>query len=278
MSTTTLGYAQLAPAFGERDANLERIRALAQEGQAADLLVFPELATSGYEIADTAEARRLAEPLGEGPTSETALQLAAQHGAVIVIGYPELAGDAVFNSSLLATPAGALHNYRKIHLFGREKELFAPGDAPPAVIDTPAGRIGMMICFDWVFPETARSLALQGAQVLAHAANLVLPWCQQALFARCVENRVFAVTANRYGAEERVGRRLIFTGASQVMGPDGDRLAQAPIEGDHVGLAEVDLALADDKWVSEQNHLLEDRRPELYRGLSRGGGAFPGKS
>jgi predicted amidohydrolase len=126
----------------------------------------------------------------------------------------------------------------------------------------------MMICFDWVFPETARCLALEGAQIIAHPSNLVLEWCQRAMFARSVENRVFTVTANRIGTEDRAGRKLTFTGASQIVSPSGEYLVRAPGTEEHVAVAELDPAEADDKHVTELNDLWQDRRPELYRRLT----------
>ena len=263
----TVGYAQMRPEFGHYEANRATLERMAAEGCRADLLVFPELALTGYDFKDAAEARAMAEAFGEGPTAETLKALAQRHQTSIVLGYPEETPENTFNSCLLALPDGRLFNYRKIHLFSRETRLFTPGDAPPPVIDTPAGRVGLMICFDWIFPETARSLALAGAQIIAHPSNLVLDYCQRAMYARSVENRVFTITANRIGSEDRAGRSLTFTGASQVLGPTGTRLVNGPETEEHLGLADVDPADADDKAITEYNDLLDDRRTDLYRGL-----------
>lgn len=263
----TVGYAQFRPEFGAVERNLSEVARLSAEGAEADLLVFPELALTGYEFLDAEEARGLAEVFGEGPTSEAVRGLAAKHSMSIVIGYPERAGDKVFNACMLALPGGGLFNYRKIHLFSRETFIFEPGDSAPPVIETPAGRVGLMICFDWIFPETARLLALAGAQIIAHPSNLVLPYCQRGMFARSVENGVFSITANRIGTEDRAGRSLTFTGGSQVLGPDGAVLAQAPGAEAQVGLAAIDVSRADDKSVNEYNHLMNSRRTDLYGGL-----------
>jgi len=185
----------------------------------------------------------------------------------VVLGYAERAAGGFHNSALLMTPDGARHNYRKLHLFNREQDVFLPGDAPPPVIEAPAGRVGLMICFDWFFPEVARSLALRGAQVIAHPANLVLPWCQRAMFARSVENAVFSVTANRIGTESQTDRSLTFTGASQVMDPDGGCLAAAPTDAEASDCVEVDLARANDKTRAGRNDLFTDRRPAMYPGI-----------
>lgn len=261
------GFAQFSVAFGDFDHNAARVTELVARALPCDLLVLPELCFSGYDFADPKETAQFAEPFGDGAAAALLRQLAARHGITLVAGYAERAPEGCYNSALLVEPNGQLHNYRKLHLFNRERELFLPGDAPPPVIETPLGRIGMMICFDWFFPETARSLAARGAQLIAHPANLVLPWCQRAMPTRCLENRVYAITANRTGVESRAGRTLIFTGASQLLDTRGTVLASAPAEGEAVGAAEIDLAKADDKSIAGVNDLFRDRRPEMYAGL-----------
>lgn len=266
MEIVRAGYGQFDVRFGDWDANAAAIARMARSAE-ADLLVFPELAMRGYEFTSREEAIALAEPFGRGPTSVFARDLAATHKTALVIGYSECADGGAYNSCLLALPDGSLHNYRKIQLFNREKIWFLPGDRPGEVIATPLGRIGMMICADWLFPEVARSLAVRGAQIIAHPANLVLPWCQRAMFARCLENRVYGITANRIGTETRAGRTLTYTGGSQVMSPLGETLVSAPSDAEHVGVAEIRPALADDKTLMNRNDLIADRRPELYAGL-----------
>lgn len=259
-----IGFAQFEPVFGQVDKNLAAIERGAAIADGADLLVFPELATTGYEFKSPEESLSLAEPFGEGPLSRLALSLAKRHAMTLVIGYAERAGDRAYNSALLATPSGELHNYRKLHLYNREKLWFSPGDAPPPVIDTPAGRVGIMICFDWFFPETARLLSLAGADIIAHPSNLVMPYCQRAMYARSVENRVFTITANRIGTEDRAGRSLTFTGASQIVDPQGNVLAQAPTDAEYSIFVQADLSLARNKRLNEQNDLFKDRRTEVY--------------
>lgn len=269
MNKAIIGFAQFHPVFGDREANIAAISRLVGVAKDADLLVFPELAVSGYDFRDRDELASLAEPFNGGLTALTAESLAVEYNMTIVVGYPESAEGLFFNSCLLATPGGDTANYRKIHLFSRENNLFTPGDAPPLVMDTPAGKIGLMICFDWVYPEAARLLAIGGAQVIAHPSNLVLQYCQRAMFARSVENGVFTITANRIGTENRTDRSLTFTGASQVLGPRGETLAQAPNDSETVITVEVDLSTANDKRLTEYNNLLADRRTELYGALLR---------
>lgn len=267
MATIRAGYVQYAPAFGMPAENAAQLEALALQAGEVDLLVLPELALSGYDFVDRGELAALAEPLGQGPSSELATRLSRALGASVVVGYPERAGARIYNACLLATPSGELHPYRKAHLYSREVELFDPGDAPPPVIATPAGRVGLMICFDWTFPEVARLLALNGAHVIAHPSNLVMPYCQRAMYCRCIENGVYVITANRYGTESRAGRTLTFTGGSQVMAPDGRVLVAGPPADVHAGVAEIDLALAEDKHLNPHNHRFAMRRVDLYGGL-----------
>ena len=201
---------------------------------------------------------------GSGPFLSALRELAEQTGGMIISGFAERAGDALFNSAAAVTREGVLAVYRKTHLFSTEQDLFQPGDTGFAVFPYRDAAIGMMICFDWYFPESARTLALRGAQIIAHPSNLVLPHCQTAMTTRCLENRIFALTTNRYGTETLGETSLTFTGASQLMNPLGERLLQAPTAGDCLLLAEIDPAAADNKRPTPRNHLFENRRPEMY--------------
>jgi predicted amidohydrolase len=121
-----------------------------------------------------------------------------------------------------------------------------------------------MICFDWRFPEMARLLALEGADLIAHPANLVHPYCQDAMITRSLENAVFTITSSRTGSERVEGTAIRFAGRSQIVSPRGERLAQAGPEEECVRTAEIDPTAARDKRVTERNDLLLDRRPDLY--------------
>ena len=257
---------QFAPQFGATAQNLDRLAELARAAR-ADLTVFPELCTSGYEFRGRAEVAELALEPG-GMEMRRLKELAANLNCHLALGFPERAGGRLYNSAALIQPSGEMTIYRKIHLFEREKQRFNEGDTPAPVVETAVGRLGLMICFDWIFPELARSLALAGAQILVHPSNLVLHYCQQAMFARAVENRVFCVTCNRTGSESRAGRDMAFTGGSQILNPKGERLAQAPADGEAIIKATINPSEADDKMITPNNHVLADRRPELYNSPS----------
>jgi len=260
----TVGYAQIDVRYGDVNANRAAIAEACAKADTADLLVLPELAISGYDFPDRAAVFDAAEPFEDGPTRAFLADIAGAFQLTLVCGYAERAAEGCYNSAMLVRPDGSAENYRKVHLFNREMDLFLPGGAPPPVCETPAGRVGLMICFDWFFPETARSLALRGAQIIAHPSNLVLPWCQRAMFARSVENAVFSVTANRIGTETQAGRTLTFTGGSQILGTHGETLSEAPVDAPYAGTAAIDPSEADDKTIAERNDRFRDRRPALY--------------
>jgi len=121
-----------------------------------------------------------------------------------------------------------------------------------------------MICFDWIFPETARTLSLLGADIIAHPANLVLPYCQKAMVTRCLENRVYGITSNRIGEEQRGEDFFKFTGKSQITSYNGEVLSSAPIDEPCISVVDIDINLARSKKLNEFNDVLEDRNPTLY--------------
>jgi predicted amidohydrolase len=253
---------QTNPRFGEVEANLDAVEALL-EGTAADVWVLPELFATGYVFASRQELADLAEPL-DGPTLCRVQAWARRYDAAVAAGWPEAAEGGVYNSAVILGPAGILAHYRKIHRFDRETLLFLPGDRPFPVVGWREARLGLMICFDWRFPEAMRTLALRGADLVLHPSNLVLPWCPEAMRYRALENHVFAATANRWGIEERAGQRLRFIGQSQVVGPSAERRGRLGEEADGVLVVEIDPSVARDKRVGPHNDLWSDRRPAFY--------------
>ncbi len=258
------GVAQANFHLGDRTANLEIIHELLNEAArgGVDVLVLPELANSGYNFETLAEAESVAEVADDGPVCRL-LRDWSSSGRLVVSGLCERGTDALYNSAVVYAGGELLAVYRKTHLFANESSFFRPGAEKPPVLEFRGQRYGVMICFDWFFPEVARSLALRGAQIILHPANLVLPYCQKAMITRSIENRIFTATANRIGSE----RGLAFSGLSQVTSPKGEVLAQAGGDSAGVVWAEIDLNEADNKWVTRQNHLFNDRRPEMYGDL-----------
>lgn len=259
-----IGFYQFAPRVGEVKENLAQV-ASALEGVEADLIVLPELANSGYLFLSQDEVEAIAEPI-PGPTTDFLQALARQHECWLVAGLPERAGGGCYNSAVLIGPGGVMGTYRKVHLFCEEKLYFRSGDLGFPVFDVEGVRVGLLVCFDHIFPEAARTLALQGAQIICHPSNLILPeYGQLTTRVRSIENRVYWVLANRWGVEERGGKTLTYTGCSQVTGPDGAVLARAPAQEDALCIVEVDPSRSNDKRVTPLNDLFADRRPEVYR-------------
>ncbi|MFN3597264.1 MAG: nitrilase-related carbon-nitrogen hydrolase [Rubricoccaceae bacterium] len=256
---------------GAVEANIERVAAALSGAGEADLIVLPELFASGYYFEDPAEAHALAEPVPDGLTCRALEAWARQTGATIVAGLPERSADGrCYNSAVAVTPRGWLGTYRKTHLFYEETLHFAPGDTgfPVFTVTDRRGRsyrLGMMICFDWYYPEAARTLALGGADVIAHPSNLVLPHCPDSMPVRARENRVFTATANRIGTEANTRGTLSFIGRSRICGPHGDVLAEAGRDAAGWISAEIDPREARDKRLNPYNDLLAGRRPALYR-------------
>ncbi len=258
-----VGFIQNKPLFGEVRRNVERVveRLLRVD---ADIVVLPELFATGYQFRTRKELLKYSEGIPEGYTSRALLEVAGKKGCFIVAGIPERAGGRVYNSCALFGPAGMVGLYRKAHLFWREKRLFSPGDTPFRVYDAGGVRVGMMICFDWLFPEVARTLTMKGADVICHPSNLVLPYCPQAMVTRCIENRVFGVTANRVGTEERIRRSpLRFIGKSQIVSPEGRILCRASGNREETGVFDIDIRMARKKKITPENHVLHDLRRDL---------------
>jgi len=259
-----IAIAQFQPQRKNVDKNVRTIQSLLA-GVKADLVVLPELANSGYLYKSTDDLEPFSESnQGKGPFLSALQALAKSIGGIIVTGYSELSEVGIYNSSAAVSEDGMVANYRKIHLYSDEKNLFNPGDQGFKVFNWKGVKIGMMICFDWIFPEAARTLALQGAQIIAHPANLVLPYCQNAMVTRSIENRVFTITSNRIGKEKLGQQKLQFTGVSQITRPNGEILFRGPKNKTTVHITAINPGEALDKMISAQNNLIEDRRPSMY--------------
>lgn len=259
-----VGFLQFDPIFGEVTRNLDAVsQKLSRE--TCDLMVLPELFASGYQFVSEAEVQALSEPVPGGPTTQRLAEIARERTMHIAAGLPERGADGYYNSAVLVGPQGFIGLYRKTHLFFEETLWFRPGDTGFQVWDIGKAKVGLMICFDWYYPESARTLAIKGAEIICHPSNLVLPHCPDAMVTRCLENRVFAVTANRIGTEARGGKPpLTFIGHSEVVTPRGKILHRALRDRDEVAVVDIDPAEAVNKALNPYNDLLKDRRVELY--------------
>jgi predicted amidohydrolase len=258
---TRVAIVQTNPEFGAGAKNIAAASEIIASME-ADLYVLPELFSTGYNFINRKEVEKLSEP-ADGPSFRAMAALAAKLRAHIAYGFAEKAGQC-YNSAAIVGPKGIVGLYRKVHLYSRETLFFAPGDLGFPVFDLPFGKVGMMVCFDWIYPESARTLALRGAQIVAHPSNLVMPYCPDAMVTRCLENKIFAATANRTGAEKRGGTELRYIGASEIVSPSGEILIRMGTDETGIRVAEVDLKSAMSKKINRFNDLMAGRRPSEY--------------
>jgi predicted amidohydrolase len=262
---------QFTPEFGNQAHNLQQIADLLQ-GIETDIIILPELCTTGYSFLTRDEAFAAA----EGPDGQSTAffkQLAEDHRAMVIAGFAEKSGDKVYNSAIIASPDRTTKIYRKTHLFYREKECFSEGDSGFFVVQHPLKdcKVGVMVCNDWRYPEAARSLALLGADVTVCPSNLVSNVWGIGMAARALENKVYVAVANRCGTEVRdledgSTQSLTFTGRSVLYNFTGEAIEQADKAGDQVITLQIDPLLTRDKSFNEFNDLLKDRRPAFYVG------------
>ncbi|MCU1635733.1 MAG: hydrolase [Cryobacterium sp.] len=260
--------AQLSPVIADLAENERLIRDAVARGieDGADILVLPELATSGYVFASQEEARSVAITTGHQVFTEVS-RLLAGRDTVVVFGFCELGERGrLFNSVAVVTGEGVRGVYRKTHLWDRETLVFTPGDTAPPVVGTPFGRIGVLICYDLEFAEMPRMLALAGADVLAVPTNWPLseyPAGERAaeiIYAQAAarSNGVFVACCDRAGAE----RGQDWTEGTVIIDQYGWVLDDAGEAG--TAVADVFLHLARDKTISPHNDLHGDRRSDIY--------------
>jgi predicted amidohydrolase len=278
---------------GETASNLDKIaawcRRAAEAGDAASLVLFPELSVTGFvpnhPTADHAAwlqqvlrgARAMAEPL-DGPAVERLAALSSETGVYIAAGLLEDAGHLLYNTHVLVGEGKLLARWRKMHVPLFEMPVYNGGDVPE-VVDTPLGRIGVNICFDAFLPESTRLLAVRGAEIVlfpfAADPSPVTPlgwaaWAGGVLQARCAENGVFGVACNYFGDVSYAGVGQRFPGGAMVVGPDGAVLSRHEAEAAEPHLLACTLerqALLDARARFEYTYRF--RRPELYASLAR---------
>ena len=266
-----MAVAQMEPKLAEKERNLDACLARLEEAAAAgaELTVFPECAIPGYMFDSAEEALPYAEEI-PGPTTEAFERECARLGVHAITGLLERDGDTLYNAAILVGPDGLIGSYRKTHLpFLGVDRFVTPGDGFK-VFDTALGRIGLIICYDLRFPEVTRTLALQGADMVALPTNFPMAaklQCDVIAPARAAENRIYLLVANRVG-KERWGE---FCGWSQIVDPYGKRLAETGQTGEVLLTAEIDVEKARDKdYVvpgTYELYLFGHRRPELYGAL-----------
>ncbi|MCX7945203.1 MAG: acyltransferase [Deltaproteobacteria bacterium] len=248
--------------FADIQHNVSRAKELIENSNAR-LIVLPELFNTGYMFDSPEEILSFSEDTN-GYTIKVLESIAKSKECYITGGFAEKDNNNIYNSSFLIGPTGLCGIYRKIHLFRDEKRVFKPGDLPLRLYEIDGFNIGLMICFDWLFPEISRSYALMGADIICHSANLVLPFCPDALITRALENRMFFILSNRIGCESMGDKLLKFIGKSEIVAPNGDVLIRAGADVEGIFEVEIDPLQARDKNITPLNNIFEDRRCDMY--------------
>ena len=262
----SISIIQFAPKLAHTMSNIETIHAYLDSVQ-SDIIVFPELATSGYFFTDSIS---LAPHAMEWNKHKDLLEIQKRASAekrIIVLGFPELTNEGIYNSAGIFMPkAQESKVYRKTHLFSKEKYCFLPGNTGFFTVHEQNMdiRLGIMICYDWRFPESARTLALQGADAIICPANLVTTLSGKVFPARAIENKVYMIVANRIGIEQNAEEELLFRGESAIYDYSGDILAKASLEHEEVLYAMISPEKSRVKSFNSENDIFLDRRPDMY--------------
>lgn len=254
-----LSIVQFEPKFGDLLQTIEKLKSLLKKAKEADLVVLPELANTGYNFDSKEQALNLSETINESVFLAFLMDACREYQFSVATGFSEKEGEKLYNSSVLVDETGVKSVYRKLHLFMNEKNIFEAGNIDLSVIDHKGIKLGMLVCFDWMFPEAWRKLALQGAELILHPSNLVLPYAQSVIPSYSLINRVFIATANRIGTE----KELTFTGQSIVTGTKGEVLAKAGLS-EEILMLEIDPKKAEDKMITPLNDAFKDRRTDIY--------------
>lgn len=257
-------------AFANPGENMRRmkdfLRQTAAEG--AQLTIFPECALTGYCFESAEEARPFAQSI-PGPATDEITQLCSALGAYVVFGMLEREDPAIYNAAVLVGPQGLVGSYRKIHLPYLGIDMFTThGNRPFAVHAAGEANVGMNICYDASFPESARCLMLLGADLIALPTN----WppgsecvAEAAIRTRALENGVYFAAVNRVGVE----RGFRFIGQSQLVDPKGSVLHYVSHDREEVFYGDVDVKLSRRKHVirvpgKHEIDRVADRRPSMY--------------
>ncbi len=252
---------QFAPELGNEETSMDNFRELIfSTRHRAELIILPELANAGYNFRNRSHALEHAKTVDDSEFIDWLRRWALMHETNIVTGFLEKEGDKLFNSSVFINKRGKKEVYRKVHLFMNEKKIFDKGDKGFPVFQMGEYKLGMLICFDYLFPEAWRIMALKGADIVAHPSNLVTDNAFKVVPAQAIINGFYIFTTNRIGSEGE----LTFTGKSFATDPQGNQLAMASASLPEVVTTKIDPLASRVKMITPENHLLQDRFPDEY--------------
>jgi predicted amidohydrolase len=252
---------QFQPEIANPETNIGLLGKLFDETSDSSLVILPELANAGYNFKDRDEAAENSEVIGRGGIfQDFLLREATVRNTFIVSGICEREGDKLFNTAILAGPGGIIGKYRKNHLFLNEKDIFTPGSGGYDIWDLGGWKVGIMICFDYMFPEPWGILARKGVDVVCHPSNLITMNPHKVMPGLALMNRIYIATANRTGLE----RGVRFNGRSFVTDPLGNVIGMANPDTAEVLTCLLNTEMSRNKMATARNHVFEDRRPEIY--------------
>ncbi len=257
---------QFNPIFGNITENENKILNFINNST-SDIIVFPELSFTGYDFISRFEVESLALEFNSEFFNKYK-ELSRKLKKIIIIGFAEKYKDKLYNSAGLFFPEPEYNKvYRKVHLFYKERFIFDETDLGFFVIDYKQWdiKIGTMICYDWRFPESARTLGLLGADLIVCPSNLVTNVWDISMPSRALENKVYLVVANRIGIENRKGEELLFNGASKIYSYNGSILAEASKDNEIEISAEIEPHKTRKKSFNEFNDIFKDRRTKFYK-------------
>jgi len=262
---------QINPKIGDKTENLQSTLDWIKKSveRNAELIILPELCTSGYVFNSREEAYSLAEPVPGGESIKAWEKAAKNHKIYLVAGLAEEENYRLFNTAVLIGPDGYIGKYRKLHLWYEENLFFEEGDSRLPLFYTPWGRIGMMVCYDMWFPEVARIYAIRGADILVIPTNWPEPRgdgeipdiTDKILISQAHLNGIYIAACDRIGSE----RGIAFKGRSIIVNPDGKvKAGPGSSEKEELMMANCNLSDSRNKRKSKYNDTMNDRRVDVY--------------
>ncbi len=251
---------QFAPRLADCEFNERKIKGFLDQISNVDLIVLPELINSGYDFGTYQKALEVAKQPANLRYIDFLKEESTSRNIHIISGYLELVDNILYNSSALVSPSGEVGNYRKMHLFMNEKNIFREGDSGLPVFNIGDVKVGMLICFDYLFPEVWRIMAMKGADIVVHPSNLLTQNAYIAIPGQALMNGYFIITSNRIGTE----KELTFCGKSFIVDPRGKVLSGMGEKEEGISYTEFNAFDAREKMITSGNHILNDRRPDKY--------------
>lgn len=261
----TVAQIQFSPELGNCSKNIKTIKSYLDSIDNVDLIILPELINTGYNFSCKEEAFELSNTRECVGYVDFLQDYSDSNNVHIVSGYMEKSGDELYNSSIFITPNAASGNYRKMHLFLNEQDIFKPGNLGLPTYDIKGYKFGMLICFDYLFTEIWRIMALKQVDFIVHPSNLITENAYITVPALALTNGYFIFTTNRTGTEGDI----TFCGRSFACDNRGKVIKMLDSETNGVLFSKIDPSESRNKMITPRNHILKDRRIDNYSDLLR---------